>query len=153
MHIKILFQLPRKMLVRLLTILEPNIRDGVHLKPMRPKVSYKHTSRHDFFYNPDFLQGNTAEEQKWNRECRLERVYRSTEAAMTVMYIMTARHMPKAVYIDDVIERTVQLLRQQLVNTIYPEYDPVYKTPSMTHKKKGSKGILTPSFLLLCLFF
>ena len=58
---------------------------------------------------------------------------------MTVMNVMTARSMPKAVYIDDVIERTVQLLRNQLTSTIYPEYDPVYKTPSQ-NKKKGAKG-------------
>ena len=69
----------------------------------------------------------------------MDRVSRSIEAAMTVMNIMTARSMPKAVYIDDVIERTVQLLRNQLTSTIYPEYDPVYKIPSQG-KKKGAKG-------------
>ena len=94
------------------------------------------------------LQGNSAEEQKWNRDCQLDRVGRSTEAAMTVMNVMTARSMPKAVYIDDVIERTVQLLRQQLTNTIYPEYDPVYKSPAHS-KKKGAKGnkLLLTSYL------
>lgn len=47
---------------------------------------------------------------------------------------MTSPSMPKAVFIEDVIERSLQLLRFQLENTIYPEYDPVYKVPC---KKKG----------------
>ncbi|XP_076811579.1 nipped-B-like protein A isoform X2 [Clavelina lepadiformis] len=117
----IMHQMPKQDLVRLLTLLEPNMRDGVNLKPLKPK-------------------GNSPEEQKWNRECRLDRVNSATEAALTAMNIMTAKYMPKAVYLDDVMDRAAQLLRQQLNNTIYPEYDLVYKGTS-SQKKKGQKEL------------
>uniref|UniRef100_H2ZDM6 Nipped-B protein n=1 Tax=Ciona savignyi TaxID=51511 RepID=H2ZDM6_CIOSA len=116
----LLCQLPKKTLVRLLSILEPNIRNGVHATPCKSI-------------------GNTAEEQRWNRDNQLGRVATATDAALTAMNIMTAPYMPKAVYLDDVMERSAQLLCRQLANTIFPEYDLVYKVPSST-KKKGVKG-------------
>lgn len=36
-------------------------------------------------------------------------------------------HMPKAVYIEDVIERILQYTKFHLQNTLYPQYDPVYR--------------------------
>lgn len=85
-------------------------------------------------------QGHSSEEQKWNRDCQLDRVTSSAEAALAALHVMTAPRMPKAVYIDDVMERAASLLKQQLNNTVYPEYDPVYRNPSTSGKKKGSKG-------------
>lgn len=35
--------------------------------------------------------------------------------------------MPKAVYIEDVIERVLQYTKFHLQNTLYPQYDPVYR--------------------------
>lgn len=40
---------------------------------------------------------------------------------------MTSSHMPKAVYIEDVIERVLQYTKFHLQNTLYPQYDPVYR--------------------------
>ena len=72
------------------------------------------------------------EARSW-RELTSERVIRSTEAALVAMYVMTSESMPKEVYVEDVIERVCQLAKFQLNNSIYPEYDPVYKISS--HKK------------------
>jgi cohesin loading factor subunit SCC2 len=57
----------------------------------------------------------------------MERVMRSMDAALTAVYIMTAPDMPKQVYLEDVIERVIMFGRFQLQNTVYPEFDPVYR--------------------------
>ena len=57
----------------------------------------------------------------------MERISRSMDASLTGMSVMTARNMPKQVYLEDVIERIITFSKFQLVNTIYPEFDAVYK--------------------------
>nr|XP_039272679.1 nipped-B-like protein A isoform X2 [Styela clava] len=116
----ILNQVPRKNLSRLMTILEPNIRIAVKLNPLSVKGDI------------------TPQEQKWQQELALERVYAAADSALTALNLMTSPGMPKSVFIEDVMERAIQLLRFQLTNTIYPEYDTVYKIHSKT--KKGSSG-------------
>ena len=66
---------------------------------------------------------------------KIEMVHCSTEASLIAMNIMTTPNMSKSVYIDEVMERLAQFMRNQLNNTVYPEYDPVYKSPLI--KKKG----------------
>ena len=73
------------------------------------------------------------EESKLWTELSSERVLRAIEAALGALHILTAPNMPKRAYIEDVIERIVQLARFQLQHSIYPAYDPVYRTES---KKK-----------------
>jgi len=57
----------------------------------------------------------------------MERVMRSMDSALTALYIMTTRRMPKQVYLEDVIERIILFGKFQLQNTIFPEFDPVYR--------------------------
>lgn len=68
------------------------------------------------------------------REIAMERVGRSIDAALTAIYIMTSPKMPKQVFIEDVIDRIVMFGKFQLQNTIYPEFDPVYR---VNPKDKG----------------
>ena len=70
------------------------------------------------------------EESKLWTELSSERVLRAVEAALGALHILTAPNMPKRAYIEDVIERIVQLARFQLQHSIYPAYDPVYRTES-----------------------
>lgn len=63
-------------------------------------------------------------------ELSSERVLRAVEAALAALHILTAQNMPKRAYLEDVIERIVQLARFQLQHSIYPAYDPVYRTES-----------------------
>lgn len=57
----------------------------------------------------------------------MERVTKSADACLTALNIMTSARMPKAVYIEDVIERVLQYTKFHLQNTLYPQYDPVYR--------------------------
>ncbi len=57
----------------------------------------------------------------------MERVLAAVDAGVAALSIMTAPDMPKEVFIEDVIERVVMMTKQQLQNTIFPEFDPVYK--------------------------
>ena len=50
------------------------------------------------------------------------------EAALTALHILTAPNMPKRAYLEYV--RIVQLARFQLQHSIYPAYDPVYRSES-----------------------
>ena len=85
------------------------------------------------------LQDNDDDEdeegQKLWREIAMERVGRSMDAALTAIYIMTSPKMPKHVFLEDVIDRLVMFGKFQLTNTIYPEFDPVYRILS---KEKGN---------------
>lgn len=107
----VLNQIPSNTLVKLLTILQWNIRDGTKLLP---------------FLNQD-NDDEDEEGQKLWRDIAMERIGRSIDAALTAIYIMTSPKMPKQVFIEDVIDRIVMFGKFQLANTIYPEFDPVYR--------------------------
>ena len=57
----------------------------------------------------------------------MEKVLAAVDAALTALYIMTSPRMPKEVYLEDVIEKLVMMTKVQLQNSIYPDFDPVYK--------------------------
>lgn len=106
----VLNQVPAATLIKLLTILQWNVRDGSRITPI--------ISANDM---------EDEDEQRLWRELTMERVMRSMDAALTATYIMSAKNMPKQVYIEDVIERILLFGKFQLQNTIYPEFDPVYR--------------------------
>ena len=64
----------------------------------------------------------------------MERIMRSMDACLSAIHVMTCRDMPKQVYLEDVIERMILFGKFQLHNTVYPEFDPVYRISS---KDKG----------------
>ncbi|XP_033738813.1 nipped-B-like protein isoform X1 [Pecten maximus] len=105
----VLNQVPADKLVKLLTVLQWNIRDGTKLLPNMTQDI------------------DDEEEQKLWRHLTMERVMRSMDSSLTALYIMTAKEMPKNVYLEDVIERVILYGKFHLQNTVYPEYDPVYK--------------------------
>uniref|UniRef100_A0A3Q4MC51 Nipped-B protein n=1 Tax=Neolamprologus brichardi TaxID=32507 RepID=A0A3Q4MC51_NEOBR len=96
-------------LVKFLNILERNIQDSVKLSTLM---------NHD--------NDSMDEERLW-RNLIMERVTKSADACLTALNIMTSPHMPKAVYIEDVIERVLQYTKFHLQNSLYPQYDPVYR--------------------------
>ncbi|MGH0126190.1 UNVERIFIED_CONTAM: hypothetical protein FKN15_005586 [Acipenser sinensis] len=102
-------RLPSEKLVKVLNILEKNIQDGAKLSTL---------INHD---------NDTEEEERLWRDLIMERVTKSADACLTALNIMTSIHMPKAVYIEDVIERVLQYTKFHLQNTLYPQYDPVYR--------------------------
>ncbi|XP_051498360.1 nipped-B-like protein isoform X3 [Apus apus] len=95
--------------VKVLNILEKNIQDGSKLSTL-------------LNHNND-----TEDEERLWRDLIMERVTKSADACLTAVNIMTSPNMPKAVYIEDVIERVIQYTKFHLQNTLYPQYDPVYR--------------------------
>ncbi|XP_036953355.1 nipped-B-like protein A isoform X3 [Acanthopagrus latus] len=102
-------RIPSDKLVKLLNILEKNIQDGAKLTTL---INHDHDAE---------------DEEKLWRDLIMERVTKSADACLTALNIMTSTHMPKAVYIEDVIERVLQFTKFHLQNTLYPQYDPVYR--------------------------
>ncbi|XP_060046943.1 nipped-B-like protein isoform X2 [Erinaceus europaeus] len=94
--------------VKVLNILEKNIQDGSKLSTL-------------------LNHNDTEEEERLWRDLIMERVTKSADACLTAVNIMTSPNMPKAVYIEDVIERVIQYTKFHLQNTLYPQYDPVYR--------------------------
>lgn len=127
---------PPERLVRLLNLLEKNIRDGVKISLLGKYKFEIFIERYSFVVlnlslflitgDPD----EDEEESKLWTELSSERVLRAVEAALAALHILTAQNMPKRAYLEDVIERIVQLARFQLQHSIYPAYDPVYRTES-----------------------
>lgn len=81
------------------------------------------------------------EERLW-RDLIIERVTKSADACQVALNIMTSPHMPKAVYIEDVIERVLQYTKFHLQNTLYPQYDPAYRVDP-----HGGLGSIVKRFL------
>jgi cohesin loading factor subunit SCC2 len=106
-------------LVKLLNILELNIRDGSKVTPLVDN------------------EDDEGEDKLWV-EMAQERVVRAGDASLAVLNVLTSKNMSKKVFIDDVIDRVAIFLRFQLSNTIYPSYDPVYK--EMSKSKTGYVG-------------
>ncbi|XP_023692308.2 nipped-B-like protein A isoform X2 [Paramormyrops kingsleyae] len=102
-------RIPTDKLVKVLNILEKNIQDGAKLSTLMS---------HD---------NDTEDEERLWRDLIMERVTKSADACLTALNIMTSSGMPKAVYIEDVIERVLQFTKFHLQNTLYPQYDPVYR--------------------------
>ena len=64
----------------------------------------------------------------------MERIIMAVDAALTALYIMTSSDMPKEVYIEDIIEKIVTIVHNQMHKAIFPSFDPVYKADP---KSKG----------------
>ncbi|KAA0199078.1 hypothetical protein HAZT_HAZT003387, partial [Hyalella azteca] len=108
---------PTERLVRLMHILEKNIRDGTKVTPL--------------------VDEDDEEEDRLWQELVMERIMRGVDASLTALYILTSSNMSKRVYLEDLIERCVQFAKFQLNNTIYPAFDPVYR---VSDKKDGYVG-------------
>ncbi|RVE65832.1 hypothetical protein OJAV_G00120330 [Oryzias javanicus] len=96
-------------MVKILNILEKNIQDSVKLSTLMSQ------------------DNESMDEERLWRDLIMERVTKSADACLTALHIMTSPRMPKAVYIEDVIERVLQFTKFHLQNTLYPQYDPAYR--------------------------
>ncbi|KAF6733208.1 Nipped-B-like protein [Oryzias melastigma] len=96
-------------MVKIMNILEKNIQDSVKLSTLMSQ------------------DNESMDEERLWRDLIMERVTKSADACLTALNIMTSPRMPKAVYIEDVIERVLQFTKFHLQNTLYPQYDPAYR--------------------------
>ena len=60
----------------------------------------------------------------------MDRMIRAVEASLVALNVLTAPQMPKRVYLEEVMDRIIRLIKFQLQNTIFPEYDPIYRVES-----------------------
>ncbi|THD18350.1 Cohesin loading factor subunit SCC2 [Fasciola hepatica] len=114
-------QIPTDQLLKLLTLLLINIRDGSSvIATLRPDE-----------------EADEHENKLW-RELAMERVMRSVNAGLTGLLLMTSNDMPREVYVEDVIERTVHTVRFQMFNCIFPEFDPAYRVENSAKENQSS---------------
>lgn len=141
--------IPADRLVRLLNILEKNIRAAEKMSLIGDPVSFhlikntllpylifkKYSGYYCLYF---FLQEDSEEMRQIWIESALERVMCASDSCLTALYIMTSPSMPKRIFLEDVIDRIIMFIKFQLNNTIYCVYDPVYSIQS-TSKKKGKR--------------
>ena len=113
--------IPTDRLVRLLNILEKNIRDGATVSPLA---------------DPD----DDVADVRRETNLVMERVQRAVDASLISLHIMTSSNMPKTVYLEDVIDRIIVFMKFQLQNTIYPSFDPVYRIDSKRKTETFNSG-------------
>ncbi|PAV81096.1 hypothetical protein WR25_24873 isoform B [Diploscapter pachys] len=113
-------QVPTDRLMKLMTIMERNMRDvltadGTHLKV--PPL-----------FDEDDDDDSTL------RELVEDRLGRAIAAACIAMIIVTSYKMPKQVFNEDAIERAINIGRQYLNHVIFPASDSLFR--AMNSKKK-----------------
>ena len=74
-----------------------------------------------------FIQNEDEEENKRWTSLQTERILRSAEAAVVILHITTTPEIPKQVLLEEAIDHVVSLCQFHLENSIYPEYDTIYK--------------------------
>ena len=116
-------------LTKLLSVLEHNIRDGTKLALASGKYACQ--------TQPGCNSGGERNRDAW-REMVLERIWRAAEASLLALTILTAPSMPKRVYMEELFETLIEFVRFQFHNSMYPEFDPVYRI-SKEDKEKGSE--------------
>ncbi|XP_025832337.1 nipped-B-like protein A [Agrilus planipennis] len=108
--------IPTDKLVRLLNVMELNIRGGDRVSPITD-------------------EDNESIRQLW-METTMDRVMGAADACLVSLYLMTSSNMPKRVYLEDVIDRVVLYIKYQLHNTIFPSFDSTYR---LDNKKKDGR--------------
>ncbi|VDM33859.1 unnamed protein product [Hydatigera taeniaeformis] len=68
----------------------------------------------------------------------MEKISRAVGASLIALNLMTSKDMPREIYLEDVIEQAVQVTRFQLSNCIYPEYDPAYRIENSAKDNQSS---------------
>uniref|UniRef100_A0A915M9B9 Nipped-B protein n=1 Tax=Meloidogyne javanica TaxID=6303 RepID=A0A915M9B9_MELJA len=122
-----LSDMPTEKLVKLVTVLEKNIREFL--------IDDDDVDGTAFYAR---IRGNESDEtDEAFRELIDERLLKSVDAALTALCIMTSRRMPKQVLVEDVFELSVQLCKQCLQEVIYPNTDNSLKVQSSKLRKSG----------------
>uniref|UniRef100_A0A1I8EA76 Nipped-B protein n=1 Tax=Wuchereria bancrofti TaxID=6293 RepID=A0A1I8EA76_WUCBA len=113
-------------LVKLLTILEKNIRDIIGAEGEQSLITL-------------FNEEDEDDSSEAYREAIGDRIMRAADASCTAMLIMTSTKMPKQVFIEDPIDRSIQLCKQFLNNIVYPTSDSSCRTSNKGRKNEDRK--------------
>ncbi|KAM3720051.1 Nipped-B-like protein [Dirofilaria immitis] len=113
-------------LVKLLTILEKNIRDIIGAEGEQSLITL-------------FNEDDDDDSSEAYREAIGDRIMRAADASCTAMLIMTSTKMPKQVFIEDTIDRSIQLCKQLLNNIVYPTSDSSCRISNKGRKNEDRK--------------
>ncbi|KAK6104387.1 Sister chromatid cohesion C-terminus family protein [Brugia pahangi] len=113
-------------LVKLLTILEKNIRDIIGAEGEQSLITL-------------FNEEDEDDSSEAYREAIGDRIMRAADASCTAMLIMTSTKMPKQVFIEDPIDRSIQLCKQFLNNIVYPTSDSSCRTSNKGRRNEDRK--------------
>uniref|UniRef100_A0A158Q833 Nipped-B protein n=1 Tax=Elaeophora elaphi TaxID=1147741 RepID=A0A158Q833_9BILA len=113
-------------LVKLLTILEKNIRDIIGAEGEQSLIAL-------------FNEEDEDDASEAYREAIGDRILRAADASCTAMLIMTSTKMPKQVFIEDPIDRSIQLCKQFLNNIVYPTSDSSCRASNKGRKNEDRK--------------
>ena len=109
----------RAKLRRLIEILSLRIQQGIEINPLLD------------------------DDQTW-RSLIFERLTNCCNACEIALNIMTTSNMGKEMLMENAIEQSMLFIKSQLVRTIYPEFDPLYRTENQSkgkiEKKKKRKN-------------
>ncbi len=61
------------------------------------------------------------------REHSRDRVLRTCDAAIAILHVATAPHVPNNVLVEESIEQIITVTKYHLENNIYPQFDFVYR--------------------------
>ncbi|KAK0394945.1 hypothetical protein QR680_001025 [Steinernema hermaphroditum] len=112
-------------LVKLLTILERNMREVINADGSQA------------MYIP--VEGIEDDSEEAYRELFNEKVLRTADAACIVLLVLTSPKMPKQVFIEDTIDRSVQLSKHLVLNIIIPMNDVAAATSTKKREVKKSR--------------
>ena len=112
-------RIDRSKLKRLLEILSLRIKQGIEISPIL---------KHDV---NDEHQEVEQDERAW-RDLVFERLTMCTNACEIALNIMTTPNMPKEILLEHVVEHTALFIKGQLAKTIFPEYDPLYRSDNQS---------------------
>ena len=107
-NINAIKDIKKKRLQRMCQLMEVNMRQGC---------------RHALFPPKDKQQDDDLSRQE-----RIVAINCALEAGLCVMYVLTSPDISPSLIADNVIDRTIELVRFQLNHSIYPEFDPVYRS-------------------------
>ncbi|CAF3770813.1 unnamed protein product [Adineta steineri] len=117
-------------LKRLLEILSLRIKQGIELSPIL---------KHDI---NDEVKETEEDERAW-RNLVFERLTMCGNACEIALNVMTTLNMPKEILVENVIEYTALFIKGQLAKTIFPEYDPLYRSDNQANVTKQKRAKVT----------
>ncbi|XP_065906128.1 nipped-B-like protein [Dysidea avara] len=106
-HHGIIHQVQASSLVQIIDIMEKHVTDSKQLFLMQ--------SLH------------CDEDPRMWKELGKERILRSCEATLVILFIATSPQVPKQVQMEEAFETIITMTKFQLENNVYPEFDPVYR--------------------------
>lgn len=120
-------KMPVDRLVKLIYMLERNMRDVISQDGSRLLV-------------PTLFDEDGEEDEAALKELIGDRLIRACDAASAAMIIMTSYKMPKQVFIEDAIDRAINLCKHYLNNIVFPASDSVYKASASGRRAKAEDG-------------